>query len=110
MAKMTEATIKMESKLSVAELIAGSLENAEAVQVGDFSWAICTDEELNQWTVVSLVAKNRKATKVTDAFDPFVANEMYEAERAEKEAARQAKEAAKAAKLAKRNQKKEDAE
>lgn len=42
-----------------------------AIQVGDFSYAIPTtvDGEL-RYAVVTYIAKNNKATKTADAFDP----------------------------------------
>ena len=80
-----------------------------AIQVGDFSYAIPTtvDGEL-RYAVATFTAKNNKATKTADAFDPEAARAEWLADKeikgkavAEKAAEKERKAAACAAKKSK---------
>ena len=95
MAKLTEKMIKDNAKVNVSEKFASILSENEAIQIGDFSWAICDNEELDQWVSIELKAKNRKSTKVTPAFDPIAKHEEWVEETKIKEEERKAKELAK---------------
>lgn len=79
------------------------------IQVGDYAYAIPTtvDNEL-RYAVITFTAKNNKATKTTDAFDPEQAHADWLAEKelkaqtaAEKAAEKERKAAARAAKKSK---------
>lgn len=79
------------------------------IQVGDYAYAIPTnvDGEL-RYAVITYTAKNNKATKTADAFDPDVVREQWLAEKeikeknaAEKLAEKERKVAARAAKKSK---------
>jgi hypothetical protein len=61
------------------------------------------------WTEVTVKSKAWKDTKVSKAFDPFVAAEEWEAEKRIKADAKAVKDAEKAAKVAKAKAKKEEA-
>ena len=98
MAKLTEKMIKDNSKIEVSNNLQTFLEENDAIQIGDYAWAILTNEEHNQYTTIELKAKNRKSTKVTPAFDPIAANENWLEEKEIKEQERLAKEKAKARK------------
>lgn len=80
-----------------------------AIQVGDYSYAIPTtvDGEL-RWAVATYTAKNNKATKTAEAFDPEAVRAAWLADKelktqaaAEKAAEKERKAAARAAKKSK---------
>lgn len=69
------------------------LEKNAAVQFADASWAILqTVDGQEIWTEVTVKTKAYKATKISPAFDPFVAAEAWQAEKALKDEKRIAKE------------------
>ena len=83
----------------------------DTIQVGDYAFAIPTevDGEL-RYAVATFTAKNNKATKTTDAFDPEQARADWLTEKelkaqaaAEKAAEKERKAAARAAKRSKTN-------
>lgn len=106
MANMTAAqknTAIKENAVAMTALPEGT------IQVGDYAYAIPTevDGEL-RYAVVTYTAKNNKATKTADAFDPEAARaewladkEIKEKVAAEKAAEKERKAAARAAKKSK---------
>lgn len=106
MANMTAAqknTAIKENAVAMTTLPEGT------IQVGDYAYAISTevDGEL-RYAVVTYTAKNNKATKTADAFDPEAARaewltnkEIKEKAAAEKAAEKERKAAARAAKKSK---------
>ena len=80
----------------------------DAVQFADASFAILqTVEGVEIWTSVEIKSKAYKPTKVSDAFDPYTAAEVWKEEKRMKEEAKAQKAAEKSAK-AKKSKKEED--
>lgn len=99
MANMTAAqknTAIKENAVAMTTLPEGT------IQVGDYAYAIPTevDGEL-RYAVVTYTAKNNKATKTADAFDPEAARAEWLADKEIKEKAAAEKAAARAAKKSK---------
>lgn len=101
MTKMTKAQKDIEIKATV---LAQLTIPAEAIQVGEFDYAIPTvvDNE-TRYAVISVVAKNNADTKTAPAFDPEVARQKWLDKVAEREANRLKKEAERAEKAAKKS-------
>lgn len=96
-------------QMTIAAIMPSLMEN-EAVKFADGSFAILqTVDGQEVWTEVTVKSKAWKDTKVSKAFDPFVAAEEWEAEKRIKADAKAVKDAEKAAKVAKAKAKKEEA-
>ena len=107
---MNANEIKSTARQMTIAAIMSALEENDAVKFADGSFAILqTVEGQEVWTEVSVKSKAWKDTKVSKAFDPFVAAEEWEAEKRIKADAKAAKDAEKAAKVAKAKAKKEEA-
>lgn len=94
--KMTAAEIKATAKAQVLEMLQGTLDTANAEMVGNTGYIPLTVGGQEVWVEVKLTTKNWTDTKVSKAFDPFVARENYETEQAIKKAEAEAKAKAKA--------------
>lgn len=96
-------------QMTIAAIMPSLMEN-DAVKFADGSFAILqTVDGQEVWTEVTIKSKAWKDTKVSKAFDPFVAAEEWEAEKRIKADNKAAKDAEKAAKVAKAKAKKEEA-
>ena len=94
--KMTAAEIKANAKINVLAELSAKLEELGAEMVGNVAYIPQTIGEQEVWVEVKLTTKQYTDTKVSKAFDPFVAREEYEAEQAIKQAEAEAKAKAKA--------------
>lgn len=94
--KMTAAEIKALAKVNVLNELTSKLEELGAEMVGNTAYIPQTIGEQEVWVEVKLTTKQYTDTKVSKAFDPFVAREEYEAEqeikRLEAESKKKAKE------------------
>lgn len=99
---MNANEIKSTARQMTISAIMPSLMENDAVKFADGSFAILqTVDGQEVWTEVTVKSKAWKDTKVSKAFDPFVAAEEWEAEKRIKADAKAAKDAEKAAKVAK---------
>lgn len=88
-------------QMTIAAIMPSLLDN-DAVKFADGSFAILqTVDGVEIWTSVEVKSKAWKDTKVSKAFDPYIAAEEWEAEKRIKADNKAAKEAEKAAKVAK---------
>lgn len=94
--KMTAAEIKATAKAEVLAELSAKLEELGAEMVGNVAYIPQTIGEQEVWVEVKLTTKQYTDTKVSKAFDPFVAREEYEAEQEIKRAEAEAKAKAKA--------------
>ena len=94
--KMTAAEIKATAKVNVLTELSAKLEELGAEMVGNVVYIPQTIGEQEVWVEVKLTTKQYTDTKVSKAFDPFVAREEYEAEQEIKRAEAEAKAKAKA--------------
>lgn len=94
--KMTAAEIKATAKASVLSELSAKLEELGAEMVGNVAYIPQTVGEQEVWVEVKLTTKQYTDTKVSKAFDPFVAREEYEAEQEVKRTEAEAKAKAKA--------------
>lgn len=94
--KMTAAEIKATAKANVLSALSVKLEELGAEMVGNVAYIPQTVGEQEVWVEVKLTTKQYTDTKVSKAFDPFIAREEYEAEQAIKAAEAEAKAKAKA--------------
>jgi hypothetical protein len=107
---MNANEIKSTARQMTISAIMPSLMENDAVKFADGSFAILqTVDGQEVWTEVTVKSKAWKDTKVSKAFDPFVAAEEWEAEKRIKADAKAVKDAEKAAKVAKAKAKKEEA-
>lgn len=99
---MNANEIKSTARQMTISAIMPSLMENDAVKFADGSFAILqTVDGQEVWTEVTVKSKAWKDTKVSKAFDPFVAAEEWEAEKRIKADAKAVKDAEKAAKVAK---------
>lgn len=99
---MNANEIKSTARQMTISAIMPSLMENDAVKFADGSFAILqTVDGQEVWTEVTVKSKAWKDTKVSKAFDPFVAAEEWEAEKRIKADAKATKDAEKAAKVAK---------
>ena len=104
---MNAAEIKSTARQMTIAAIMPSLQENDAVKFADASFAILqTVDGQEVWTEVTVKSKAYKDTKVSKAFDPFIAAEEWEAEKKIKADNKAAKDAEKAAKVAKAKEKK----
>ena len=103
MAKMTMAQMKETAKAIVLEKLEKVYEDLGVEMVGNVAYAPITVEGQEMWVEVKLTTKQWTSTKVSDAFDPFVAREEYEAEKKMKEKEKAIKAKEKEAKIARDN-------
>lgn len=94
--KMTAAEIKATAKAEVLAELSAKLDELGAEMVGNVAYVPQTIGEQEVWVEVKLTTKQYTDTKVSKAFDPFVAREEYEAEQEIKRAEAEAKAKAKA--------------
>lgn len=94
--KMTAAEIKATAKMNVLNALSDRLEELGAEMVGKIAYVPLTIGEQEVWVEVKLTTKQYTDTKVSKAFDPFVAREEYEVEQEIKRAEAEAKARAKA--------------
>lgn len=94
--KMTAAEIKATAKVKVLSELSAKLEELGAEMVGNVAYIPQTVGEQEVWVEVKLTTKQYTDTKVSKAFDPFVAREEYETEQSIKAAEAEAKAKAKA--------------
>lgn len=94
--KMTAAEIKATAKAEVLAELSAKLEELGAEMVGNVAYIPQTVGEQEVWVEIKLTTKQYTDTKVSKAFDPFVAREEYETEQAIKAAEAEAKAKAKA--------------
>ena len=80
MAKMTSAQVKENGKVQVLDKLTPVLEEMGAEMVGKTAYVPLTVDGIEIWVEVKLTTKQWTDTKVSEAFDPFVAREEYEAE------------------------------
>ena len=78
--KMTAAEIKATAKAEVLAELSAKLDELGAEMVGNVAYIPQTVGEQEVWVEVKLTTKQYTDTKVSKAFDPFVAREEYEEE------------------------------
>ena len=100
MAKMTMAQMKEIAKAQVLEKLASTYEGMNVEMVGNVAYVPLTVEGQEMWVEIKLTTKQWTNTKVSDAFDPFVAREQYEEEMKIKAEEKAIKEKEKEAKIA----------
>ena len=105
MAKMTTAQIKEVAKAKVLEALSPSYENLSAEMVGNVAYVPLTIEGIELWVEVKLTTKQWTNTKVSEAFDPFLARQEYEDEQKMKAEEKAIKAKEKEAKIARDNAK-----
>ena len=103
MAKMTTAQIKETAKNIVLEKLVPTYESLNVEMVGNVAYVPLTVEGVELWVEVKLTTKQWTSTKVSEAFDPFVAREDYEAEKRMKDEEKAIKAKEKEAKIARDN-------
>lgn len=94
--KMTAAEIKATAKAEVLAELSAKLDELGVEMVGNVAYVPKTVGGQEVWVEVKLTTKQYTDTKVSKAFDPFVAREEYEAEQEIKRAEVEAKAKAKA--------------
>ena len=94
--KMTAAEIKATAKAEVLAELSAKLDELGAEMVGNVAYIPQTVGEQEVWVEVKLTTKQYTDTKVSKAFDPFVAREEYEEEQKIKRDEAEAKAKAKA--------------
>ena len=94
--KMTMAQIKAAAKEKVFNALAQKYEELSGEVIGSNAYIPVTIGDQELWVEVKLTSKQYTDTKVSKAFDPFVAREAYEADLTIKRAEAAAKEKAKA--------------
>jgi len=103
---MNANEIKATARQMTIEAIMPSLMENEAVKFADGSFAILQIVDGQEvWTEVTVKSKAYKATKVSEAFDPYIKAQEWEAERKVKADAKAARDAEHAAKVAKAKEK-----
>lgn len=91
--------IKSTARQMTIAAIMPSLQENDAVKFADASFAILQEVDGQEvWTEVTVKSKAFKDTKVSKAFDPFIAAEEWEADKKVKADTKAAKEAEKAKK------------
>lgn len=96
---MNANEMKVAARQMTIAAIMGALEENDAVKFADGSFAILQNVDGQEiWTEVTVKSKAFKPTKVSPAFDPYVAAEAWEAEKKMKADTKAAKDAEKAAK------------
>lgn len=98
--KITKIARLNKVKEEVAALLADVLAERDAIKVGDFTYAIESNEFPNQYVEISLTAKNPDATAKSVAYNPIAKAEEYEAEKLLKAQEKADKDAEKARKKA----------
>ena len=82
---MNASEIKSTARNTTAALLTDVLEANEAVQFADGSWAILQVVDGQEvWTEITVKSKAYKATKVSPAFDPYVAAQEWQNDKAMK--------------------------
>ena len=103
---MNANEIKSTARQMTIEAIMPSLMENEAVKFADGSFAILQIVDGQEvWTEVTVKSKAYKATKVSEAFDPYIKAQEWEAERKVKDDAKAARDAEHATKVAKAKEK-----
>ena len=105
MAKMTTAQIKEVAKENVLVNLKELYENMGAEMVGKIAYVPQTVDGVEVWVEIKLTTKQWTNTKVSDAFDPFIAREEFETEQKMKEEEKAIKAKEKEAKIARSNAK-----
>lgn len=100
MAKMTAAQVKEIAKANVLESLKENYEALGAEMVGNVAYIPQTVDGIEVWVEIKLTTKQWTNTKVADAFDPFVAREVYEEDQRIKEEEKAIKAKEKEAKIA----------
>lgn len=97
---MNANEIKATARQMTIEAIMPSLMENDAVKFADGSFAILqTVDGQEVWTEVTVKSKAYKATKVSEAFDPYIKAAEWEAERRVKEQNKEEKEKEKQKKI-----------
>ena len=79
---MNTTEMKNAARTATINVLSDVLEANDAVQFGDASFAILQTIDGNEiWTEVTVKTKATKATKVSPAFDPYVAAEAWKEEK-----------------------------
>ena len=94
--RMTAAEIKATANVNVLGALSDKLEELGAEMVGNVAYVPQTIGEQEVWVEVKLTTKQYTDTKVSKAFDPFVARAEYEEEQEIKRIEAEAKAKAKA--------------
>ena len=105
MAKMTMAQMKETAKAIVLEKLEKVYEDLGVEMVGNVAYVPLTVEGQEMWVEVKLTTKQWTSTKVSEAFDPFVARQEYEEEQRMKAEEKAIKAKEKEAKIARSNAK-----
>ena len=89
---MTTTEMKNAARTATIDLLSGLLNENNAIQFGDASFAIAQEIDGETiWTEISVKAKNNKATKISPAFDPTATRYAWLEDKAAKAAAKEAK-------------------
>jgi len=99
MTKMSPNEMKTEARRAVASGLTNTLSEMDAIQYGDYAWAVRTEIDGQEiWVSIDLTSKAYKATKSYDAFNPEDARAAWLEEKRIKAEEAAAKAAAKAEK------------
>lgn len=109
MAKMTMAQMKETAKTIVLEEFKKVYKDLDAEMVGNVAYVPLTVEGQEMWVEVKLTTKQWTSTKVSEAFDPFIARQEYEEEQRMKAEEKAIKAKEKEAKIARSNAKRDKA-
>ena len=97
---MNATEMKSAARNATISALRDTLEDQAAVQFADASWAILqTIDGQEIWTEVTIKTKAYKPTKVTPAFDPYEAAEVWKEEKRIKAEEKAEKDAEKAKKV-----------
>ena len=106
---MNANELKSTARALTVALLQPTFTENEAVQFADASWAILQEIEGQEvWTEITVKTKAYKPTKVTPAFDPFEAAQVWQQEKELKAAAKAAKAAEKEKKIAAKKKNEEE--
>lgn len=106
---MTMMEKKIAARAATLAALQEVLTQLDAVQFGDASFAVLQEIDGQEiWTEISVKSKSYTATKVSPAFDPFEAAEVWKEETAMKEKAKADRAAEKARKAEARAKKAEE--
>ena len=105
---MNANEIKSTARNLTAQALMEVLNANDAVQFADASWAILQEvDEQEVWTEVTIKSKAYKPTKISPAFDPYIAAEGWKEEKRFKAEEKAEKEKEKTRKEAERKAKEE---
>ena len=102
---MNSTEMKSTARANTVALLKPVLDENEAVQFADASWAILQEVDGQEiWCEVTVKTKAYKATKVSEVFDPYEVAQAWQQEKEVKAAEKAAKAAEKGKKVTKKKE------